>query len=276
LPKGGYTYPLECRVASPAKAEIRGFSMHSSPSPAPTVASDEVARFARLASRWWDPEGPLKPLHKMNPARVAFLKAQFCAHFARDPNSPQPFKGLTLLDVGTGGGLIAEPLAELGFAVTGIDAAFESIEAAQAHAEERGLEIVYRNVTTDELLKESNRFDVVLAMEIVEHVPDPALLLSEAAALVAPGGAFAGATVSRTTKSYLMGIVGAELILRWLPLGTHDWNKFLKPSEFTGFLREAGLKVTKLQGLSYNPLLGRWSNTPDLDVNYLIFAQKDG
>jgi 2-polyprenyl-6-hydroxyphenyl methylase/3-demethylubiquinone-9 3-methyltransferase len=243
---------------------------------APTVATDEVARFAKMAHRWWDPEGPLKPLHKMNPARTAFLKAQLCAHFARDPNAPQPFKGLTLLDVGTGGGLIAEPMAELGFAVTAIDAAAESIEAATAHAAEMGLSIDYRKATTDELLNDSKRFDVVLAMEIVEHVPDPGLLLNEAAALIAPGGAFAGATVSRTTKSYLMGIVGAELILRWLPLGTHDWNKFLKPSEFTGFLRQAGLQVTKLQGLSYNMLLDRWSPTPDLDVNYLIFAQKEG
>lgn len=247
--------------------------MHA-PLEAPTVAQDEVARFARLASRWWDPEGPLKPLHKMNPARLEFLKTKFAQHFARDLESTHPFKGLTLLDVGTGGGLIAEPLARLGFEVTGIDAARESIEAAQAHAAGQGLEIAYRNTTTDELLRESKRFDVVLAMEIVEHVPDPGLLLSEAAQLMAPGGAFAGATVSRTTKSYLMGIVGAELLLRWLPLGTHDWNKFLKPSEFTGLLRQAGLTVSALQGLSYNPILDRWSKTGDLDVNYLIFAQK--
>ncbi len=241
---------------------------------APTVAPDEVARFAKLAQRWWDPEGPLKPLHKMNPARLAFLKAQLAGHFDRDPESPNPFSGLTLLDVGTGGGLIAEPLARLGFEVTGIDAAAESIAAAQAHAEEAGLSITYRAATTDELLKESKRFDVVLAMEIVEHVPDPGLLLLEAGQLLAPGGAFAGATVSRTTKSYLMGIVGAEVILRWLPIGTHDWNKFLKPSEFTGFLRQAGIAVTNLQGLSYNPLFDRWSPTRDLDVNYLIFGAK--
>lgn len=243
---------------------------------APTVASDEVARFARLAHQWWDPQGPLKPLHKMNPARCAWLKAQLATHFGRDPESPQPFKGLTLLDVGTGGGLIAEPMAKLGFTVTAVDAAAESIEAARAHAEEMGLSVDYRNVTTDVLVSENKVFDVVLAMEIVEHVPDPAVLLDDAGALVKPGGAFAGATVSRTTKSYLMGIVGAEVILRWLPIGTHDWNKFLKPSEFTGFLRRAGLTVSQLTGLAYNPLLDSWKQTRDLDVNYLIFARKDG
>ncbi|MBF0168432.1 MAG: bifunctional 2-polyprenyl-6-hydroxyphenol methylase/3-demethylubiquinol 3-O-methyltransferase UbiG [Alphaproteobacteria bacterium] len=243
---------------------------------AQTVAKDEVARFAKMADRWWDPQGPMKPLHKMNPARVAFLKGEFARHFGRDSESPQPFKGLTLLDVGTGAGLIAEPMARLGFTVTGIDAAQESIAAAQAHAEAEGLSIDYRTTTTDALLKETQRFDAVLAMEIVEHVPDAGQFLAEAAALVAPQGAFAGATVSRTTKSYLMGIVGAEMILRWLPVGTHDWNKFLKPSEFTGHLRRSGLKVTALQGLGFNPLTDRWSATSDLDVNYLIFAQKDG
>ena len=243
---------------------------------AQTVAKDEVARFSKMADRWWDPEGPMKPLHKMNPARVAFLKAEFARHFARDPESPQPFKGLTLLDVGTGAGLIAEPMARLGFSVTGIDAASESIEAAKAHAGAEGLAIDYRTTTTDALLREPRRFDAVLAMEIVEHVPEAGLFLAETAGLVAPQGAFAGATVNRTTKSYLMGIVGAEVILRWLPVGTHDWNKFLKPSEFTGHLRRAGLKVMTLQGLGFNPLTNRWSATDDLDVNYLIFAQKDG
>ncbi|TAN47585.1 MAG: bifunctional 2-polyprenyl-6-hydroxyphenol methylase/3-demethylubiquinol 3-O-methyltransferase UbiG [Rhodospirillales bacterium] len=241
---------------------------------AQTVLPDEVARFARMAQHWWDPEGPMKPLHKMNPARVAFLKGEFARHFDRDPESPQPFKGLSLLDVGTGAGLIAEPMARLGFAVTGIDAARESVEAAKAHAAKAGLEIDYQATTTDVLLKDKKRFDAVLTMEIVEHVPDAGLFLDEAAQLVAPGGALAGATVNRTTKSYLMGIVGAEVILRWLPIGTHDWNKFLKPSEFTGHLRQAGLHVTTLQGLGYNLLSDSWSATSDLDVNYLIFAQK--
>lgn len=243
---------------------------------AQTVSPEEVARFAELAHRWWDPKGPLKPLHKMNPARLALIKRELAALLDRDPESPQPFNGLSLLDVGTGGGLVAEPMAAWGFQVTGIDAALKNVEMAKIHAEESGLEIDYRNATTEMLLADDKRFDVVLTLEVIEHVPEPALLMQEAAALLAPGGAFVGATVSRTMKSYLLGIVGAELVLRWLPMGTHDWNKFVKPSEFTGYLRQADLEVTALHGLSYNPVLGKWAVTRDLEVNYLIFARKDG
>lgn len=243
---------------------------------APTVSPEEVARFAELAGRWWDPEGPLKPLHKMNPARLDLIKRELAGLLRRDPESPQPFKGLTLLDIGTGGGLVAEPMARWGFAVTGIDAAQKNVEMAKIHAAESGLDITYMNATTEDMVKQDKRYDVVLTLEIIEHVPEPALLMRQAASLLAPGAALVGATVSRTTKSYLLGIVGAELILRWLPVGTHDWNKFVKPSEFAGLLRRAGLEVSALHGLSYNPILGKWSVTRDLDVNYLIFAVKPG
>lgn len=234
----------------------------------------EIARFAALAESWWDPEGPMKPLHKMNPCRIDFLATRLGAHFGRDPLADKPFQGLSLLDVGTGAGLIAEPMARLGFRVVGLDAGAETLDAARAHAEAQGLAIDYRQGSPEDLIRSKERFDVVLALEIVEHVDEPDRFLKTVAGLVAPGGAFGGATVNRTTKAYLMGIVGAELILRWLPIGTHDWNKFVKPSEFARFLEAGGVKVTEMAGMAYNPLADSWRLTRDLAVNYVLVGTK--
>jgi 2-polyprenyl-6-hydroxyphenyl methylase/3-demethylubiquinone-9 3-methyltransferase len=239
-----------------------------------TARSDEVSRFAAMARDWWDPKGPVKPLHKLNPFRIEFLKSRLARHFARDLESPRPFEGLRLLDLGCGGGLVTEPMARLGFEVTAIDASLESIEVARAHAEEQGLAIDYRQAQPEDLPCPDEGWDVVLALEIIEHVSDVNDFLSLAAALVRPGGALMGATVNRTTKSWLFGIVGAEFILRWLPAGTHDWNRFVKPSEFAAGLRRSGMEVRDLEGLAYNPLKDIWFPTKDLSVNYLLYAVK--
>ncbi|MBI4969361.1 MAG: bifunctional 2-polyprenyl-6-hydroxyphenol methylase/3-demethylubiquinol 3-O-methyltransferase UbiG [Rhodospirillales bacterium] len=234
----------------------------------------EIARFAALAESWWDPEGPMKPLHKMNPCRIDFLVTRLAAHFGRDPLAEMPFQGLSLLDVGTGAGLIAEPMARMGFQVVGLDAGAETLDAARAHARSQELTIDYRQGSPEDLIRSKERFDVVLAMEIVEHVDEPDRFLQTVAGLVAPGGTFGGATVNRTTKAYLMGIVGAELILRWLPIGTHDWNKFVKPSEFARGLEAGGVKVTEMAGMAYNPLTDSWRLTRDLAVNYLLVGTR--
>jgi 2-polyprenyl-6-hydroxyphenyl methylase/3-demethylubiquinone-9 3-methyltransferase len=243
-------------------------------SQASSARADEVSRFAAMAQDWWDPSGPVKPLHKLNPFRVAFLSSRLARHFGRDLENPSPFEGLRLLDLGCGGGLVTEPMARLGFAVTAIDASEDSIAVARAHAEEQGLTIDYRQALPEELTAEKEGFDVVLALEIVEHVSNINDFLGLAASLVRPGGALMGATVNRTTKSWLFGIVGAEFILRWLPAGTHDWNRFVKPSEFAAGLRRQGVEIKEFEGLAYNPLRDAWSPTRDLSVNYLLYAVK--
>lgn len=239
-----------------------------------TVDRDEVRRFAELAEAWWDPAGKFRPLHKLNPARLAFLRDRLTAHFGRDARSVRPFAGLTLLDVGCGGGLISEPMARLGFAVTGLDAGAEGIAVARRHAASSGLTIDYRQATAEDLAATGERFDVVLALEVVEHVADPALFLGSAAALVRPGGALVLATINRTPKAFAFAIVGAEYLLRWLPRGTHHWNKFLRPSEIVAALRPHGLAAKEVAGLIYDPWRDRWQLSPDLDVNYLLFATK--
>ncbi len=239
-----------------------------------SIDRDEVARFDRLARRWWDPDGEFRPLHKLNPVRLGFIRDRLAAHFRRDIRSRHPFAGLSLVDIGCGGGLVSEPLARLGFAVTGIDAGAEALAVARAHAEESGLAIAYRQVTAEALAESGAGFDVVLALEVVEHVADPRLFLAAAARLVKPGGAFIAATLNRTPKAFLFAIVGAEYVLRWLPRGTHRWDKFLRPSELAAGLRSEGLVVKELCGLTYNPLADRWSLGDDLDVNYFLFADK--
>ena len=245
-----------------------------SPAAFSTVDRGEIARFAALADAWWDLEGKLKPLHRMNPVRLAFLRDRLIRHFGRDAAATRPFAGLGLLDIGCGGGLVAEPMTRLGFAVTGIDAAAETIGTAKAHAEQVGLTIDYRAVPVEALAAEAERFDVVLALEIVEHVADLGAFCAAAASVLKPGGALVAATLNRTAKAYLLAIIGAEYVLQWLPRGTHDWTKFVRPSELAGALRRNALHVAEIAGVTYSPLDGCWSLSRDLEVNYMMLAVK--
>ncbi len=240
----------------------------------PSVDPAEVARFSALAETWWDPRGSMAPLHRLNPARLVFLRETLAEHFGRDAKSLRPFSGLRILDIGCGGGLISEPLARLGAAVTGIDAAEANIAVARAHARGADLEIDYRQASAEELAANGGRFDAVLALEVVEHVADVDALLRAVATLVRPGGAFIGSTLNRTAKSLLFGIVGAEYVLGWLPRGTHRWDRFLRPSEFAAGLRHQGLQVREIRGLVYDLLAREWRLGRDLDVNYLIYAAR--
>lgn len=239
-----------------------------------TIDPEEIDRFAAQAESWWDPEGSLRTLHRINPTRLRFIRQQLTAHFRRDPSTLRPFDGLTLLDIGCGGGLVAEPMARLGFTVTGIDAGAEAIDAARTHAEAIGLAIDYR-VTGPELIAASGAsFDAVLALEVIEHVVDPADFLAAVSALVGPRGSFIGATLNRTPRSFALAIVGAEYLFGWLPPGTHDWRKLLRPSEFVLGLRRNGLVATQLAGLIYDPIRAEWSLSPDLRVNYMVAAAR--
>ncbi len=246
-----------------------------------SVDPDELAKFAALAGEWWDPAGKFAPLHRLNPARLTFIRDRIAAHAGRDPLAERPLAGLRVLDIGCGGGLLCEPMARLGAAVTGIDAAEQNVAVAAEHAAEAGLDIDYRHSTAEELAAEilsgsGAGFDLVLNMEVVEHVADVAAFLQASAALVAANGAMALATLNRTPKSFALAIVGAEYLLRWLPRGTHDWRRFLRPSELVATLRAAGLETRELTGVAYDPLTGAWRLAPhDLDVNYMIFAVKE-
>jgi 2-polyprenyl-6-hydroxyphenyl methylase / 3-demethylubiquinone-9 3-methyltransferase len=248
-----------------------GTAEHSSTG---TVDAAEVERFARIAKAWWEPEGEFRPLHKLNPVRLAFIRDRLATHFGRDIRQTRPFAGLKLLDIGCGGGLASEPLARLGFAVTGIDAGEAMLDVARGHAAESGVAVDYRQATAEDLAAAAEQWDAVLALEVVEHVASPALFLAAAARLVKPGGAFVAGTINRTPKAFLFAIVGAEYVLGWLPRGTHRWNKFLRPSEIARELRRHGLALQEVAGLAYNPLADRWSLARDLDVNYLLLAIK--
>jgi 2-polyprenyl-6-hydroxyphenyl methylase/3-demethylubiquinone-9 3-methyltransferase len=232
----------------------------------------EIARFEALAERWWDPAGEFRPLHRLNPTRLEFVRDRAVAHWRRNPKAERPLAGLTLLDVGCGGGLLSEPMARLGAEVTGIDAGAANIEAARRHAAKSGLAIDYRHALAEDLARAGERFDVVLNMEVVEHVADVTAFLEACAALVRPGGIMVTATLNRTAKSFALAIVGAEYVLRWLPRGTHDWRRFLRPSELAARLRASGLVVVETAGVGYDPLRDRWRLTRDVDVNYMMLT----
>lgn len=238
---------------------------------ASSIDDAEVAKFRAMAAEWWDPAGKFKPLHMLNPVRLDYITGQITAEFARDRKSLRPFEGLRLLDIGCGGGLISEPMARLGAAVTGADAAAENIEVARLHAEQSGLAIDYRAVTAESLLAEGAQFDVVLALEIVEHVADPQQFLTTCARLLRPGGVLIASTLNRTPQSFAAAIVGAEWVMRWLPRGTHEWRRFIRPDELAGMFEAAGVRVVDRAGMVFNPLGWSWSlSRRDLAVNYLM------
>ena len=239
-----------------------------------TVDAAEVERFSRMADEWWNPRGKFRPLHKFNPVRLGYIRDRLARHFGRDPLAPNPLAGLRLLDIGCGGGLVAEPMARLGAQVVGIDASAKNIGIASNHAGRMGLAIEYRHTTAEALVAAGEKFDAVLSLEVVEHVADVNSFLADCGALVRPGGALLLATLNRTPKAFLLAIVGAEYVLRWLPKGTHEWSKFVKPEEACEALRAAGLETTDLTGVSYNPILDVWRLGRDLDVNYMGFAIK--
>lgn len=241
-----------------------------------TASADEVARFAAIADAWWDPEGEFRPLHRLNPTRIAYIRDRIAGHFGRDSLAPRPLDGLRILDVGCGGGLVAEPMTRLGAQVTGIDADQRGVTIAEAHARKFGLAIRYRCALPEDLLDaDEPPFDAVVSMEVVEHVSDPSAFLSVCSDLLAPGGVLILATLNRTLKSLALAKIGAEYILRWVPAGTHDWRKFIRPSELAAGLRRCGLRIEDVSGMRYDPLRDRWSLSPtDLDINYLVCASK--
>jgi 2-polyprenyl-6-hydroxyphenyl methylase / 3-demethylubiquinone-9 3-methyltransferase len=241
---------------------------------ATTIDPGEVAQFSAMAAEWWDPDGKFRPLHRFNPVRLGFLRDQLCRQFNRDPKQLRPLHGLTILDVGCGGGLISEPLARMGATVTGIDASEKNIGTAQAHAAESGLSIEYQAIPAEELVSSHRTFDAVIALEIVEHVADLNLFAKSCATLARPGGLLVFATLNRTPKSWLFAIVGAEYVLRWLPRGTHRWDKFVRPSELAGALEEGGAAVQEITGVTYDPLQDEWRLGRDVAVNYLMVAHK--
>jgi 2-polyprenyl-6-hydroxyphenyl methylase/3-demethylubiquinone-9 3-methyltransferase len=244
-------------------------------SPAPTTIDPaELAKFARMAEAWWDPDGPSRALHRLNPVRLGFIRDLACARFGRDARAGQPLAGLRVVDIGCGGGILSEPLARMGASVVGIDPAPENVEAARLHAAENSLLIDYRATTAEALATTGERFDLVLAMEVVEHVADRGLFLMACADLLRPGGLLVAATINRTPKAYALAIVAAERLLRWLPPGTHDYAKLVRPAELQLALEKAGLAVLDTAGVVFNPLAGGWRRSRDTDVNYMMAATK--
>ncbi|MCZ4273882.1 bifunctional 2-polyprenyl-6-hydroxyphenol methylase/3-demethylubiquinol 3-O-methyltransferase UbiG [Maritalea porphyrae] len=241
---------------------------------ATTIEAAEVERFTAMADEWWDPKGKFQPLHKFNPVRLAYIRNAVISHFNLDETAREPFAGLRFLDIGCGGGLLCEPMKRLGATVVGADAGEKNIKIAQNHAERVGLDIDYRATTSEALAEQGEQFDVVLNMEVIEHVNDIQLYLESCAALVKPGGIMFVATINRTFKAYALAIVGAEHVLRWLPKGTHTYDKFVTPEEITSILKRNNMQIMERSGVSYSPLEDKWKRSKDLSVNYMLLAQK--
>lgn len=243
--------------------------------PASTVDESEIEKFARISQSWWDLEGPFKPLHALNPARLTYIRDQLCEHFALDQRVLKPLAGLKILDIGCGGGLLCEPLSRMGAEITGVDAAEENIKVASYHRDQMDLSITYRHTTAEALVEEGAQFDAIINMEVIEHVADVSIFLSACHNLLRPGGIMLVSTLNRTLKSYLFAILGAEHILKWLPKGTHDWDKFITPNEFAQALIEAGFENPCFEGLSFDLLSREWRvKTKDTAINYMGTGSK--
>ena len=239
-----------------------------------TIDSGEVERFSALAAEWWNPNGKFRPLHKFNPVRLSYIRDRIAERFGRDPHAARPFEGLRILDIGCGGGLLCEPMARLGAEVVGADASATNIEVAKLHAAESGVGIDYRVTTAEDLADAGEKFDVVLNMEVVEHVSDIDLFIGKCGEMVKPGGIMFVATITRTLKALGLAIIGAEYVLRWLPRGTHQFGKLVRPDELERALAGAGLSVIDRTGVVYNPLADRWQRSTDMDVNYMVLAER--
>ena len=239
-----------------------------------TIDQAEVDRFSAMAAEWWDPTGKFKPLHKFNPVRIAYIRDKVCEKFGRDPKSHRPLEGLRLLDIGCGGGLLSEPMARMGARVLGADASERNIGIARTHAEQTGAVIDYRAVTAEALAADDEKFDVVLNMEVVEHVADVPFFIETCATMVKPGGLMFVATINRTLKAAALAIVGAEYVLRWLPRGTHQYEKLVRPEEIEAPLNAAGMSVVERTGVFFNPLANQWNLSKDMDVNYMLLAER--
>lgn len=239
-----------------------------------TINDAEVAKFTAMAEEWWDPKGKFKPLHKFNPVRLSYIREHLISHFGKDGSAIRPLEGLTVLDVGCGGGLLCEPLTRLGATVVGIDAAERNIAIARIHAEQSGLEIDYRQTTSETLAAAGEKFDVVLNMEVVEHVDNVPLYMKSCADLVKPGGLMFTATINRTARAFALAVVGAEYVLGWLPKGTHDWKKFLTPEEIASLTARNGLRVIDQTGVVYHPIGDEWRRSRDMGINYMMLAAR--
>ena len=239
-----------------------------------SVDADEVARFGNLSQDWWNPTGSMRALHQINPLRIGYVRDLLCEQLGSTPKDPSPLTGAAILDVGCGAGLLAEPLARLGANVTGIDASPEMIQAAQIHADGTATSVDYRATTAENLAASGKTFDAVLVMELVEHVADVDSLMTACCRMVRPGGVMIAATLNRTARSLVFGIGAAEYVLGWAPRGTHDWRKFLRPSELGGHIRGGGLTVTDLTGITYSPIAREWKLSRDVGINYMVAAKK--
>lgn len=239
-----------------------------------TIDQTEVDRFSAMAAEWWDPTGKFKPLHKFNPVRLAYLRDTIATEFGRDPRSPRPLEGLRVLDIGCGGGLLSEPVARMGSEVVGADPSERNIGIATTHARETGVKVDYRAVTAEALAEAGESFDIVLNMEVVEHVADVDFFLSTCAGMVRPGGLMFVATINRTMKAMALAILGAEYVLRWLPRGTHQYEKLVRPEEIEAPLATAGMEIFARTGVFFNPLANQWNLSRDMDVNYMMVARR--
>ncbi|GEO86358.1 MULTISPECIES: bifunctional 2-polyprenyl-6-hydroxyphenol methylase/3-demethylubiquinol 3-O-methyltransferase UbiG [Alphaproteobacteria] len=239
-----------------------------------TIDQAEVDRFSAMAAEWWDPTGKFKPLHKINPVRLAYIRDQVCAHFGRDPKAHRPLEGLRVLDIGCGGGLLSEPVAKMGAEVLGADASERNIGIASTHAAQTGVVVDYRAVTAESLAAAGETFDVVLNMEVVEHVADVDFFITTCASMVRPGGLMLVSTINRTLKAAALAIVGAEYVLGWLPRGTHQYEKLVRPEELETPLKTSDMEIVEMKGVFFNPLQNQWNLSSDIDVNYMVLARR--